>query len=192
MRSNQSGNGQERDFFAQLVQQRPGLVKFLGLFLLLFFTFVYTYQNYLVSTDLYRVYFEGVVGIVKSLLDASGEAIELKRLPNRWYGEIWSHDGAMIEFTEKIDGLILAFGLFAAVVSWPGELLKKLIFAVIGVLVLIAGNVLRVALMLKAAVFFPLQVDVLFNVVFPLFLVCLAIGYFIIWTRISGRHPLET
>jgi exosortase/archaeosortase family protein len=131
------------------------------------------------------------VPIIRDLLNILGEQAELSSLPNGMLGEIRAHDGAVIRFGEGTDGLMIMAALVAAIVAWPGSLLKKIAAVVLSVITIFILNIMRVAAMLKVDVYFPLQFDVMNTWVLPGALVLGALGCFLLWIKVSGQHPFD-
>ena len=81
--------------------------------------------------------------------------------------------------------------LVAAIVAWPGSLLKKIAAVILSVITIFILNIMRVAAMLKVDVYFPLQFDVMNTWVLPGALVLAALGCFFLWIKVSGQHPFD-
>jgi exosortase/archaeosortase family protein len=168
-----------------------GMVKFGAIFLSFFWLLNYWYNNYFLGTNSFEQYLNVCVPIIRDLLNILGEQAELSSLPNGMLGEIRAHDGAVIRFGEGTDGLMIMAALVAAIVAWPGSLLKKIAAVVLSVITIFILNIMRVAAMLKVDVYFPLQFDVMNTWVLPGALVLGALGCFLLWIKVSGQHPFD-
>ena len=168
-----------------------GMVKFGAIFLSFFWLLNYWYNNYFLGTNSFEQYLNVCVPIIRDLLNMLGEQAELSSLPNGMLGEIRAHDGAVIRFGEGTDGLMIMAALVAAIVAWPGSLLKKIAAVVLSVITIFILNIMRVAAMLKVDVYFPLQFDVMNTWVLPGALVLGALGCFLLWIKVSGQHPFD-
>jgi exosortase/archaeosortase family protein len=168
-----------------------GMVKFGAIFLSFFWLLNYWYNNYFLGTNSFEQYLNVCVPIIRDLLNMLGEQAELSSLPNGMLGEIRAHDGAVIRFGEGTDGLMIMAALVAAIVAWPGSLLKKIAAVVLSVITIFILNIMRVAAMLKVDVYFPLQFDVMNTWVLPGALVLAALGCFLLWIKVSGQHPFD-
>ena len=168
-----------------------GMVKFGAIFLSFFWLLNYWYNNYFLGTNSFEQYLNVCVPIIRDLLNILGEQAELSSLPNGMLGEIRAHDGAVIRFGEGTDGLMIMSALVAAIVAWPGSLLKKIAAVVLSVITIFILNIMRVAAMLKVDVYFPLQFDVMNTWVLPGALVLGALGCFLLWIKVSGQHPFD-
>ncbi|MDB4542298.1 hypothetical protein OAG89_02130 [Pseudomonadales bacterium] len=168
-----------------------GMVKFGAIFLSFFWLLNYWYNNYFLGTNSFEQYLNVCVPIIRDLLNMLGEQVELSSLPNGMLGEIRAHDGAVIRFGEGTDGLMIMAALVAAIVAWPGSLLKKIAAVVLSVITIFILNIMRVAAMLKVDVYFPLQFDVMNTWVLPGALVLGALGCFLLWIKVSGQHPFD-
>ena len=168
-----------------------GMVKFGAIFLSFFWLLNYWYNNYFLGTNSFEQYLNVCVPIIRDLLNMLGEQAELSSLPNGMLGEIRAHDGAVIRFGEGTDGLMIMAALVAAIVAWPGSLLKKIAAVVLSVITIFILNIMRVAAMLKVDVYFPLQFDVMNTWVLPGALVLAALGCFFLWIKVSGQHPFD-
>lgn len=168
-----------------------GMVKFGAIFLSFFWLLNYWYNNYFLGTNSFEQYLNVCVPIIRDLLNMLGEQVELSSLPNGMLGEIRAHDGAVIRFGEGTDGLMIMAALVAAIVAWPGSLLKKIAAVILSVITIFILNIMRVAAMLKVDVYFPLQFDVMNTWVLPGALVLGALACFLLWIKVSGQHPFD-
>lgn len=168
-----------------------GMLKFGAIFFSLFWLLNYCYNNYFLGTNSFGQYLDVCVPIIRDLLNMLGEQVELSSLPNGMLGEIRAHDGAVIRFGEGTDGLMIMAALVAAIVAWPGSLLKKIAAVILSVITIFILNIMRVAAMLKVDVYFPLQFDVMNTWVLPGALVLAALGCFFLWIKVSGQHPFD-
>ncbi len=184
--------GDDVGSFDGLLQQNTGMVKFTAVFLGLLWLFSYLYGSLFLHSTWFESYVGFSVALISSLLSASGEIIELVRLDNGVLGELRTHDNASVFFDASTDGLSIMFTLVAAIIAWPGNLLKKAIAVFLGLSILFLLNIVRVSAMLKVNVYLPLQMDLLNDWVLPGLLVCSAALVFLIWIKASGRHPLES
>jgi len=185
------GHKDKEKYVGGFLQNNIGMVKFAAIFLLLLWALSYLYSQYFLNTGLFEQYLNVCVPLVRDLLNLTGEQIELGHLPNRMMGEIRAHDGAVVRFGEGTDGLMIMAALVAAIAAWPGSLLKKLPTIILGIVFIFVLNILRIAAMLKIDVYWPLQFDLMNTWVLPGLLVLCALGFFLVWTRVSGRHPFD-
>ena len=178
--------------FDELLRQNIGMVKFTAVFFGLLWLFSYAYGALFLDSTWFERYVNFGATLVSHVLSASGETIELARLDDGTLGELRTHDNASVYFDANTDGLTIMFTLLAAMLAWPGGLLKKLISILLGLTTIFALNIFRVAAMLKVNVYWPLQMNLLNDWILPAVLVCSAALVFFIWIKISGRHPLQS
>jgi exosortase/archaeosortase family protein len=184
-------NQNKKDLANNVLYDNMGMFKFAAIFLVLWWVLNYLYNHYFLDMPLFEHYLNLCVSLVKELLNLTGEQIDLGHLPNSMLGEIRSHDGAVVRFGEGTDGLMIMAALVAAIVAWPGSLLKKIAAVVLSVITIFILNIMRVAAMLKVDVYFPLQFDVMNTWVLPGALVLGALGCFLLWIKVSGQHPFD-
>ncbi|MBT8138402.1 MAG: hypothetical protein KJP25_01435 [Gammaproteobacteria bacterium] len=168
-----------------------GMVKFIAIFLALLWGFYFLYINYFIGTDLFKHYLNLSVSVISKFLEATGEQVHLLNLTNGLRGEIASHDGAYVRFTEGTDGLMVMAVLVSAIIAWPGLIARKLIAVLLAVIFIYFANLLRVCAMFKVDVYFAPHFDLVNEWIFPIALIIAASAYFFGWVKISGRHPLE-
>ena len=180
----------ETDIFAG-VSNHTGMLKFVLLFVVLVWLLTYVYDSFLLQSSLFERYQDWNVAVIKSLLDWSGERIELGRISGGAMAELRSHDGVSVQFNRDTDGLTVMSVMFAAILAWPSSFLRKLLAIVASGLLVCVANTLRLALMLKVAVYWPLQMNLLHHWVLPGLFALLVLVIFLVWMRLSGGHPFD-
>lgn len=183
---------QEKSNEETFAVKNAGTVFFLGVSAVIFFILYFSYEKLLVDTQLFGHYLELCTQLASQLLTAISVehqwiygTEDLKtRLAD---GEL----GAFIDITKHSDASMICAVLIACIAAWPGNIVKKLGAVVLGVAIILALNIVRIAAMLVVDIYAPLHFELYSTMILPGILIAAAVGYFIFWIIISGTHPSD-
>lgn len=99
-------------------------------------------------------------------------------------------NGGLVVIDRSSDAFYSIAVLLAVVLAWPGKLLRKFLFAAIGVVLLVLLNLARMAALLFIDHHAPLYFPIMNEWVFPATMVCVALVFFYACTRFAGVRPL--
>ena len=175
----------------RVVASSAGMLQFLLLTLAIYFALDQLYKYLLADSALMSNYVAFLANSASSLLSLVGLEHEVGIFEARSY-RIGTKFGAYIDIKMSFTEHTFYTVLIAAIAAWPGSWLRKTGFIAIGLLLLTALNIFRCVCMLLIDIHVPLSFD-LFNIwilpgAFTLFL----FFYFLVWTKFSKRHPLDT
>ena len=183
---------QEKSNEETFAVKNAGMILFLGVSAIIFFLLYFSYEKLLVDTPLFSHYLELCTQLASQLLSVIGVehqwiygTEDLKtRLAD---GEL----GAFIDITKHSDASMVYAILIACIAAWPGNIAKKLAALALGVAIMLALNIARIASMLIVDIYVPLQFELYSTMILPGILIAAAVAYFIFWIRISGTHPSD-
>ena len=185
----------DKDLAQTLADERYGMLKFLTTAVLIFAGFLAVYEYYLLDSDIFIDYLEMSASSATWLLNNfSNELVNLVEVRNEYRTKIVSQENrkSFVVVTSGCDASTVFAVLIATVAAWPSPVLKKLLAMALGLFLMYALNIIRIAGMLIVEVNIPDQFDFYHEWVLPSILVAGPMLYFLFWTRISGTHPADT
>ena len=180
--------------FLQFLDENGGMLRFLFLAAFIFTSFLYVYDHYIYGSDVFLIYLEFCTTVASWVLNTFfGLQTVIVEARMDVHTKILEAEGSKVWIivARGCDASTVFAVLIATVSAWPGRWRVKLPVVLLGLAVMFALNIMRIAGMLLVEIHVPEHFDLFHEWILPAGLVGGAMVYFSIWVMLSGRHPAD-
>lgn len=175
--------------YDSFLDENSGLLRFFAMALIIYGSFYLFYSYVIIESDLFDRYLElsaslgawlvNTIGVIEVTIEKQGYIMTRIRADDRSY----------VIVARGCDASTVFAVLTSTLLAWPGLWRKKIPALILGLLIMFALNIVRIAGMSITESLAPEHFDLMHEWVLPPLLVVGALVYFYFWTMLSGSHP---
>ena len=173
------------------IDENTGLLRFFAIALIIYGSFYLFYSYVIIESSVFERYLELSAAMGAWLVNLTGIIEVTVERHGYIFTRIRAEDRSYVVVAQGCDASTVFAVLTATLLAWPGKWVKKISALTLGLLIMFALNIVRIAGMSLTESLSPDLFDLMHEWILPPLLVGGALVYFYFWTLVSGTHPDE-